>query len=188
MKVTVLNGFENSEISGEIVDTLINEFKKKKFSIQSYNLCDIEIGGCIGCFGCWLRTPGICVINDSARDLGRELIQSELALFLTPITFGGYSYHLKKVLDRMIPLISPLFQKINGEVHHQKRYDIYPSIIGIGFLPDQDKESESIFHTLVKSNAVNFHSPYYASAVFYENQPKSDFQNVVQNLLIKAGV
>jgi Multimeric flavodoxin WrbA len=28
---------------------------------------------CIGCFGCWIKTPGTCVIKDGYQDLGKML-------------------------------------------------------------------------------------------------------------------
>ncbi|MHA2001037.1 MAG: hypothetical protein ACTSVU_02975 [Promethearchaeota archaeon] len=54
-------------------------------------------------------------------------------IYFTPITFGGYSSTLKKALDRQICILSPYFRKVNGEIHHKKRYNKYPSLIGIGY-------------------------------------------------------
>lgn len=32
-----------------------------------------RIRNCIGCFGCWVKTPGQCVIHDGYENVGSEL-------------------------------------------------------------------------------------------------------------------
>lgn len=85
------------------------------------------------------------MIDDMGRDIARSFIRSDLAIFLSPVTFGGYSSELKKGLDRSIGLMMPFFTKIGGEVHHKARYKKYPSLMGIGVLSKKDEESERIF-------------------------------------------
>ena len=34
---------------------------------------DGKIKHCIGCFGCWVKTPGACVIRDEYGDMGADL-------------------------------------------------------------------------------------------------------------------
>ncbi|KAF5038294.1 hypothetical protein DSECCO2_555740 [anaerobic digester metagenome] len=128
--------------------------------LNNYQLYNEKIATCTGCFGCWLKTPGECVINDMGREIAEKVIQSDLVVFLTPITFGGYSYHLKKMLDRFIPTILPFFALIDGETHHEPRYEKYPSILAIGYLKEKDSKSEDIFKKLVERNAINFYSPH----------------------------
>lgn len=133
----------------------------------------VDLAYCTGCFECWTKTPGECKTKDAAPDISRALIASDLAVFLTPITFGGYSSQLKKALDRMICLVSPFFGRVEGETHHLKRYDDYPSLFGVGVLPDSDPAEERIFATLVERNAINMHSPTHASAVLYRGMDEA---------------
>ena len=95
----------------------------------------MEIRPCIGCFGCWVQTPGECLIDDAARQIAPAIIGSDLVIYLTPVTFGGYSSELKKALDRCICLILPFFTKIDGEMHHKPRYDRYPGCSGWACCP-----------------------------------------------------
>jgi len=124
-------------------------------------LREIDVAPCLGCFGCWVKAPGICVIDDPGRDVARRMIQSDLLVYLTPLTFGGYSSELKKALDRSIPNISPLFRLVRGEVHHVKRYVRNPRVVGIGVCASapSDPEEEELFETLVHRNAINLHAP-----------------------------
>ncbi len=130
-------------------------------------LREIEIAPCFGCFGCWVRTPGVCVIDDAGRDVARRMVQSDLLVYLTPLTFGGYSSELKKAVDRLIPNILPFFQSIDGEVHHVKRYERYPRLVAIGVAPSGpvDPEDEELFETLVHRNAINYRAPSAAACV-----------------------
>lgn len=74
------------------------------WEVEPFILHDMEIHHW-GCFGCWVQTPGVCVIDDAGRDVARAVIQSDLAVFLIPVTFGGYSSELKKAVDRLICLL-----------------------------------------------------------------------------------
>ena len=98
------------------------------------------------------------------------MIAGDLTIFLTPITFGGYSSELKKAVDRLICLISPFFTRIDGEVHHHARYDRYPALVGVGILPASHPVQEQIFHTLIGRNAINMHAPTHNSVVLYRSQ------------------
>jgi multimeric flavodoxin WrbA len=86
-------------------------------------------------------------------------------VYVTPVTFGGFSSELKKAVDRLIPNISPYFARVQGETHHQRRYAHSPSLIGLGILPQPDREAEAIFKTLVEHNALNWRSSRTAAAV-----------------------
>jgi len=189
MKVLVLNGSVKGDNALKIVhEIIVDVLEDNGCDIDSLILHEIEIASCLGCFGCWVKTPGICVINDEGRDIAKAVVQSNLLIFLTPVIFGGYSSELKKALDRLIPILSPFFEKIEGEIHHQRRYDQYPRLIGVGVLPNKDEKSEQIFNTLIHRNAINMHSPSYASGVVYSNQEADEIRKNIQRFLAKVGV
>ena len=146
-------------------EALLDELGGLGWQTEVLPLREMEIGHCLGCFGCWIQTPGECLIDDAGRDVARAMIQSDLVVYLTPVTFGGYSSALKKALDRSICLVSPFFTQIDGEVHHRPRYARYPRCIGVGVLPEPDAESEAIFAQLVARNALNLHTPAHAAGV-----------------------
>lgn len=83
---------------------------------------DGSIRHCIGCFGCWLKTPGKCVIRDAYGNMGACLAQSDEVVLVSRCCFGGPSPFIKNVLDRCIPYIHPYFVNRNGEMHHRQRY------------------------------------------------------------------
>jgi multimeric flavodoxin WrbA len=169
MKAAILNGVAgNDHESRKIHDALMVEFSRRGWRATSFPLCDLRITHCRGCFECWTKRPGICKFKDDGQRIAREMITSDLAVLFTPVTFGGYSAELKKAIDRAICLISPFFITIDGEVHHQKRYDRYPYWLTIGTIPRPDAESERIFKAIAQRNAINLHTTA-SSEVFYLN-------------------
>ena len=166
MKATILNGATGDDVlTRRATDTLTGLLQAGGCEVEQIRLEELDIAPCLGCFGCWVKTPGVCVIDDAGRDLAKKAIQCDLLTFVTPITFGGYSYQLKKAADRLIPLILPYFQLVGGEVHHQKRYAQYPVLLGLGTLPGPNEAQEQLFRTLVRRNAINFRNPNHAATV-----------------------
>ncbi len=188
MNVLVLNGIakENSGLDA-VSCAICSTFQSADCPTSVFRLRDHHIAPCVGCYSCWTKTPGMCVIDDDARDIAGRFISSDLVVFLCEITYGGYSYELKKALDRMIPLISPLFHKVNREVHHQPRYDKYPSILAVGILVEPDQLDVEIFHRLAGRNAVNFDCPSYASVVLDAHSAATAVTSEVHSFLKKAG-
>jgi len=189
VKALVLNGVgKNAQHLDRIGDIVMRELRSLQWEVHDLVLRDIEIAACMGCFGCWVQTPGVCLIDDDAREVTRKIIGSDLVVYVTPITFGGYSSDLKKALDRSIGLISPFFTRINGEVHHRKRYVQAAKLLGVGIQNKPDEESELIFKTLIGRNAINMHNPAHAACVLYENQSDPEIQVVLQRALSELGV
>jgi multimeric flavodoxin WrbA len=189
LKALVLNGSENEKSAVNTVsDYLVDFLRINDHEVEVMVLRNETIASCLGCFGCWLKTPGECVIKDAGSQLPRKVIQSDLVFMLTPVTFGMYSSELKKALDRFpCPVLLPFFKKINGEIHHANRYDKYPSLVAIGVLPNPDEESENIFTTLVGRNGINLHAKAISSVIYSNDQPNTMKQKVIATLS-KAGV
>ncbi len=166
MKAVILNGALSGDQSlDRVQEVLMAELKTRCWEVEPFLLNSLDIKYCTGCFGCWMQTPGVCIIPDAGQEIAKAFIQSDLVIFLTPVTFGGYSSELKKALDRIICILSPFFMKVGGEIHHRPRYERYPRLMGVGLLPREDVESGRVFNTLVERNAINWHAPAYVSKV-----------------------
>ena len=112
---------------------------------------------CIGCFGCWLKTPGTCVIRDGFEDMGKRLSQVSEFILISKATFGSYSSPVKNVLDRSISYVLPFFEIRNGEMHHGERYHNDLKISAL-FYGDMSEEEKRTAENLVKANAVNLNA------------------------------
>ncbi len=120
---------------------------------------------CLGCFKCWTKTPGKCIIADRNSDLPIQLAQCEKMIIISRQVYGGYSPEVKASIDRMIPYLLPYFRIVNGEMHHTMRYDKELSI-HVHFYGGKLEEEEAIGRKLVKGNAVNLGAEQY-SVSFY---------------------
>ncbi|ABX41374.1 hypothetical protein [Lachnoclostridium phytofermentans] len=83
---------------------------------------DGTIKDCIGCFGCWLKPPGLCVLKDNYQTMGALLGATSSLLIISKCTYGTYSPFIRNVLDRSLPYIHPDFTKREGEIHHKLRF------------------------------------------------------------------
>ena len=183
MKTLLLNGAKNGKSNvNNFAKMIEEELENRNYEVNNISLHKAEINNCTSCFECWVGTPGVCVIDDYAQELARLFINSNLVIFLTPIVFGGYSYQLKKALDRMIPLVSPFFKKFEGEIHHKKRYKESPAILGIGIMNKFNEKKAQIFETLVKRNCINFHSTEQRSRIFMIDQDKNSIRKKIKNI------
>ena len=177
MKAILLNGSVENDRTGErIRSTLLAEFQARGWDVEHFNLCEQKIGNCAGDFFCWIRTPGVCNVNDDNRLIAEALATSDLLVYLTPVTFGGYSATLKRMVDHQIQNVSPFFAMIEGETHHVKRYKKNPDLLTVGWMNAPDKQSESIFRHLVQRNAINFHARTYVSDVILADQSDEEMQ------------
>ena len=184
MKALLLDGTRaGQESTNDLPETIADELTNAGWDVESLNLRRVRIAYCLGCFQCWTKTPGVCRMNDDGREVARRIVASDLVVLFTPVTFGGYSSEIKKALDRVICVVSPFFMKVGGEIHHKPRYERYPRIIGLGVLPEPDDESEAIFQTLVRRNALNLHAPGCGAAVVYDNDEAAVVRERVRSLL-----
>lgn len=120
-------------------------------------LNDGEMKKCTGCFGCWVKTPGQCVLADKYQKLGELFGKTEEIVIISRCCFGSYSSFVKNVMDRSISYILPYFEMRNGEMHHRARYRNHIRIRVFFYgehLTDAEKDTA---RRLVEANAVNFH-------------------------------
>jgi len=184
MKTLILDGSNKADlVADSIRAALTDNLRAHDADVEYILLSERKIANCQGDFFCWVRSPGTCAIDDDNRAIAHLLVNSDLLIYLTPITFGGYSSQLKRTVDHMIQNISPFFTRIDGEIHHQPRYQHYPSLLVLGWLPNQDITSEDIFRHLVYRNALNMHVPAADAGVLYKSQTAVDIDRLVKDNL-----
>ncbi|QAT61480.1 MULTISPECIES: flavodoxin family protein [Tissierellales] len=117
-----------------------------------------EIKKCIGCFGCWIKTPGYCVIKDGYENMGKLLSESEELIIISRVCYGGFSPFVKNVLDRSIGYLSPFFTVRNKEMHHKSRYKRKLKLSVIAYGKDATEKERDNLSKIVAANGVNFNA------------------------------
>lgn len=85
------------------------------------DLSSRRIAGCMGCFGCWIKTPGKCVIRDDAVEVYPLIARSDRVLYVSRVRYGSYDTVMKTMLERAIPIQKAYIRLHRGETHHVQR-------------------------------------------------------------------
>jgi hypothetical protein len=99
----------------------------KMDSIYELDLGKTDIRNCLGCWNCWLKTPGRCVHKD-LNDFYSKYLESDRVVIFAEVKKGFISGNMKTLLDRMIPLYLPYIEPAESGCNHVPRYDKYPDI------------------------------------------------------------
>jgi multimeric flavodoxin WrbA len=184
MKALILDGSQENDVTGERVRAaLIAKLQAQGWNVEHVLVREKKIGNCAGDFFCWIRNPGMCNVDDDNREIAEAIVNSDLLIYLTPVTFGGYSSALKKAVDHQVQNISPFFSMLNGETHHQKRYKKYPDCLTIGWMEAPDAHADAVFRHLAWRNALNMYARSAVSGVVLANQTDGEISASVQEWL-----
>ncbi|BCK01175.1 flavodoxin family protein [Anaerocolumna chitinilytica] len=129
---------------------------------------DGTIKPCIGCFGCWVKTPGVCVLNDKYQNMGQLLSKCSEYIIISKCCYGSYSPFVKNIFDRSISYFLPYFNNIDGETHHKKRYDNRFSLSVLFYGNDVTEAEKETAKDLVAANSTNYSRIKY-NVSFYDN-------------------
>ncbi|ATW27938.1 flavodoxin family protein [Candidatus Formimonas warabiya] len=145
-----------TETYRRLKDLICSFLKEKGFEAELIEVGKEDLTFCMGCFGCWVKKPGECVINDRMTQINRNFINSTVVIYLSPIIFGQFSANIKNSLDRWIPNMLPFFEtRPDGSTIHPPRYDRYPGQFVIGYGNELAEEDKQLFIDIIKKHRRN---------------------------------
>lgn len=180
MLITIVNGNEDQQntMFDQYMSSLHTYLTNKGHVSTELRLRDMELRYCSGCFGCWVKTPGDCVTKDDAGIIRQKVISSDFTIFASPLIMGFISPTLKMTLEKLIPLLHPYFEFVDGETHHKARYDSYPRMgVIIDPLLEHDEEDYRIMEAIFRRIALNFKTK--LSFLKDINDPVSEVYNAI---------
>ena len=84
----------------------------------------LEINPCLGCFSCWNKTPGECVVKDDMQEVIEKLLWADINIWSFPLYYFSVPGKLKTLIDRQLPMVLPFMEKGAQSGSHPARYDM----------------------------------------------------------------
>lgn len=161
-------------MSDRHIDTQISESEDLKY----INLASMKIANCVGCFGCWTKTPGKCFIRDDASKIYPYIAKSDSVVYISKIKYGSYDTIMKTMIERAIPIQQAFIRIHNSETHHVQR-NVLPKDATIITYGSTDSEEQEIFRTLVSRNALNMNFKSYKIIFVSETEIEKTVQKIL---------
>ena len=137
-----------------LIDCILPIQIPEREEVKWINLSELNISNCVGCFGCWTKTPGRCVIRDDATRVYPLIAASDKVLYVSRIKYGGYDTIMKTMLERAIPVQQAFLRIVQGETHHVQRAVTSKQAVIVAY-GETSEEEQALFRRLVERNARN---------------------------------
>jgi len=135
MKVLALNGSPRMKASStyHMLKPLLEGMEEAGAETELVHISKLNLEYCIGCYTCWVRTPGKCIHKDKDRMVAMldSFNSADLVVFGTPLYHFTMSGIMKTFLDRTIPRFEPWLIPHN-------------SVLGVSGHPERFKKPEKI--------------------------------------------
>jgi hypothetical protein len=198
MKITAINGSPRglNSTTNIMIEEFLSGAREAGAQTENIILCEKKIHDCLGCFSCWTKTPGKCVVKDDMSELFKKIMISDITVFASPVYVGGVTGIMKNFIDRLLLPATDPHIKMDGDgiVRHVNQHVPPPGMVVIsncGFpSPDCFKYFRSIFSFIDSQGGLKLLTEIYLSEgpLLQVNDP--GLSTIIQNyrsLLRKAG-
>jgi putative sterol carrier protein/putative NADPH-quinone reductase len=129
MKVLALNGSPRMKASStyHMLKPLLEGMEGAGAETELIHIRELNLEFCIGCYACWVRTPGVCVHQD--KDCMVAVLESfntaDLVIFGTPLYHFTMSGIMKTFIDRTVVRFEPWLlphTSVPGVSGHPERF------------------------------------------------------------------
>jgi multimeric flavodoxin WrbA len=144
--ITILSDGTTKELGQDLYETIV----KTRPDARLFCLENMRIEPCYACRGCEQKTCGRCVVRDDADEILPCVVRSETIMVLTPVVFGGYSFPIKRLVDKFSLIVDRHYCVRNGELTKGKPKKVGYYVIGVH--EGIDDEDTQIFRQLVREN------------------------------------
>lgn len=124
MKVLAINGSPRGQTSNtpRLLDPLLDGMREQGPDVEELYLADLDVRPCMGCFSCWVRTPGRCVQQDDMAGLHEKMLASDVFVLGFGLYISSAPAGVQALLERMLPLAEPWLVERGGATAHPSRH------------------------------------------------------------------
>jgi putative NADPH-quinone reductase len=96
---------------------------------ETLYLRNYKINHCLGCYSCWLQTPGRCIQKDDMSEiLFDRYLAADLVVLASPIYHATMNARMKLFVERTLPMMDPLADSPEaGGIPH--RFENMPRVV-----------------------------------------------------------
>lgn len=127
MKIFIIDGSPKGSIRSNTwkLTTSFTKSVRENAEIREAHLSKLNVGHCKGCFACWNKTPGKCIIHDDMSSIIENQLWADIIIWSFPLYYYNVPSILKAAIDRQLPMFLPTMQDDgNGSGGHPHRYDM----------------------------------------------------------------
>lgn len=140
MKIVILEGSPNRQGSSHILaEAFAKGAEEADNEVVTISAAHSDIKPCTGCISCGYDGP--CVQKDDMEEIKREILRSDMVVFVTPLYYYGMSAQLKILVDR--------FCAFNGSIQRKR---MKSALLSAAWNSDEwtFEALEAHYHTLVR--------------------------------------
>ena len=161
MKILIFNGSPKGERGNTqvMVESFSEGAREAGAEVETICLADKKINHCLGCFNCWIKTPGACAIKDDMAELLEKVKNTDILGFATPLYVDNVTGIMKNFMDRLLPLLDPHFEKdASGECYHRNQFKKVPKLMMISNCGFPEQSHFQVLKLLFRRIARNMQS------------------------------
>ena len=148
MKVLALNSSPRGDGQSKtelLLTSLIEGMRIARADVEVVDLRKKNIKNCIGCFSCWTKTPGKCILKDDmSEELFTKWAEVDFTVYATPLYHFTLNATMKTFVERTLPMLHPFFEIHDGKTHHPLRIEPPKTV----FLSVAGFPEDVVFHQL----------------------------------------
>jgi len=109
VRVLALNGSPRAGAgaTSKLLKPLLAGMREAGAETELVNVRDLGLEPCIGCYSCWVQTPGECIHDDGMTRGLAAWSKADVVVIGTPVYHGSMTGLMKTFLDRLLPRYDP---------------------------------------------------------------------------------
>lgn len=101
-KIIILNGSPRANGNTKsLIESFTQGAKMQGHQVECFNLSQMNIHGCLGCFGGGKDKNSPCVQKDDMLKIYPKYVEADIVVLASPMYYWGFSGQLKCAFDRL---------------------------------------------------------------------------------------